>query len=202
MDSFWAKDPSILINKDRLSEFYITNCMSKDEKLNAIVRFFIYSSILCSLYLNNPRYLLLIILALIITYFINKNSTETFDTQENIDPQQQIQDTVKPTIDNPFMNPNIFDDPTKFKATKYDDNSPESEQIKKDIYNKFSYNLYKDVSDIFDSNNGFRQFYTVPDNINEYEEYKQFMYGDMKFSAKENTYDGFKNLYDQLKNKT
>lgn len=198
MDPFWLKDPSILINKDRLSEFYITNTMSKDEKLNAIVRFFIYSSILCSLYLNNPRYLLLIVLALIITYFINQNSTETFVLEENV---SEIQQTVKPTIDNPFMNPNIFDDPTKFKPTKYDDNSPESEEIKKDIYNKFSHNLYKDVSDIFDSNNGFRQFYTVPDNINGHEEFKQFMYGDMKFSAKENTYDSFKNLYDPVKNK-
>lgn len=200
MDPFWLKDPNILIHKDRLSEFYITNSMSKDEKLNAIVRFFIYSSILSTLYLNNPRYLLLILLALIITYFINQNSTETFTESDNIE-QSLNPDTVKPTIDNPFMNPNIFDDPIKFKATKYDDNSPESEEIKKDIYNKFSHNLYKDVSDIFDSNNGFRQFYTVPDNINGHEEFKQFMYGDMKFSAKENTYDGFKNLYDPLKNK-
>lgn len=197
MDSFWLKDPSILIKKERLSEFYITTTMSKDEKLNAIVRFFIYSSILATLYLNNPRYLLLIILALIITYFINQNSTETFESED----QNKIEETVKPTINNPFMNPNVFDDPVKFKATKYADNTPESEEIKKDIYNKFSYNLYKDVSDVYDSNNGFRQFYTVPDNINGHEEFKKFMYGDMRFSAKENTYDGFKNLYDPLQNK-
>jgi hypothetical protein len=209
-DGFWSDTPEILFKKNRLSEFYITNDMTVNEKLNAIVRFFIYSSILCVLYTNNPKYILLIVFALVFTYFIKSNSTENFDCNDPIDsPTQHSMDTthttdddivpVKPTINNPFMNPSIFDDITKFKATDYSDNTPESNEVKKDIYNKFSYNLYKDVDDIFDVNNNFRGFNTVPNPVINYDKFLKYVYGDFNKGAKETTYDGFKNNYENLK---
>lgn len=207
--SFWFDDPNVLTNE--MARFYLVPGMSKNEKLNAITRFVIYASVLAVLYFNNVKYLFPIIIVLLVTYFIHKNTSEAFSGSCNhkfagsgvnsegcygVDSE-----TVRPTINNPFMNPSVFDNPVTFRATKYAENTPESNEIKKDIYNKFSYNLYKDVSDIYDTNNGFRQFYTVPDNLNCYDDFKQFLYGDTKFSSKENTYDGFKNLYDPLKNK-
>ena len=51
-DPFWSGTPEILFQKNRLSEFYISNDMTTNEKLNAIVRFFIYACILSILYTN------------------------------------------------------------------------------------------------------------------------------------------------------
>lgn len=200
-DKFWFDYPQILIDHDRLSEFYISKDMTKTEKLNAIVRFFIYTSILSSLYTNNIKFLMIPILALVITYFIQVNSNEKFDeSYENIIVDDKIIEQV-PTINNPFMNPSVFDNIVTFKASEYGDNSPESNTIKKEIYKKFSHNLFKDSSDIFDTNNSFRQFYTVPNNVNTFEETKEFLYNDFATGGKEKSYNQFKNMYDPLKNK-
>lgn len=200
-DLFWKDSPQILYKQDRLVEFIPTGDQTISEKLNAIMRFAIYSSIFASLYFNKSQYLLIIILVAVITYFIKSNVPEEFNNNEDIPSENIESETVRPTIDNPFMNPSIFDDPIEFRATKYTDNSQDSNDIKKEIFNKFSHNLYKDVSDIYDTNNGFRQFYTVPDNINNYDEYKDFMCPQFKVSGKENTYECFKNVTDPLKSK-
>ena len=72
-DPFWFDQPSILWRQDRFVEFYISCDMNLAEKLNAITRFFIYVSIILSFYLNNFKYLSIIIIVLIITYFIYTN---------------------------------------------------------------------------------------------------------------------------------
>lgn len=65
----------------------------------------------------------------------------------------------KPTIDNPFMNPNIDD---------YDLIEPpepcnvDDDQIKNQISEKFYDNLFLDVSDLWERENSQRQFYTIP----------------------------------------
>lgn len=220
-DPFWLDSPNILFDKDRLSEFYISVDMTKDEKLNSIMRFGCYVSLIMMLYQNDIKYILIGILIGFVTFIIHTNDSENSEDSEGFDDKGKdvlsnvvtgemtdkddtvvdSEDTVKPTINNPFMNPSVFDNPVTFRASKYSDNTPESNKLKKDIYNKFSFNLFKDVSDIYDTNNGFRQFYTVPDNLNNYEEFKNFIHGDFKYSAKENTYDGFKNLYDPLQSK-
>lgn len=202
-DKFWVDDPQILIGHDRLSEFYISKDMTKTEKLNAIVRFFIYTSILATLYTNNTKFLLLPLLALAITYFIHVNSNEKYSEDIELD-SSEINDEIDvkvPTIDNPFMNPTLFDNPSTFKASDYSDNSIESNAIKQEIYKKFNFNLFKDSNDIFDTNGSFRQFYTVPNNINTFEETKEFLYHDFAKGGRESGYNQFKNLYDNLKNK-
>jgi Family of unknown function (DUF5762) len=215
-DPFWSDSPEILLKQTRLAEFYITKSMTKIEKLNAIVRFFIYTCIVSVLYTNNPKYLLLILFALVLTYFIHVNSTENFDSSKlNFDCNDPITNgtlkaingetedekltPVKPTINNPFMNPSIFDDITKWKPTDYSDNTEQSNEVKKDIYNKFSYNLYKDVSDVFDTNNDLRTYYTVPNNVTNYDKFLNFIYKDFNHGAKQSTYNGFKNNYKNLK---
>lgn len=208
-DPFWSDSPQILFQQNRLAEFYITKSMTKTEKLNAIVRFFIYFSILSVLYTNNVKYLLLIVFSLTLTYFINANSTENFDCNDPISSPTQraingeTEDDkltpVEPTINNPFMNPSIFDDITTWKPTDYSDNTEESNKVKKDIYNKFSYNLYKDVSDVFDTNNDLRTYYTVPNNVTNYDKFLNFVYKDFNHGAKQSTYNGFKNQYKNLK---
>jgi len=66
---------------------------------------------------------------------------------------------VKPTIDNPFMNPSPIA-PRNIAPPC----SPLEEGNKKLIEKSFNNNLFKDANDIFNHRNGFRQFYTVPGN--------------------------------------
>ena len=65
-----------------------------------------------------------------------------------------------PTDNNPFANPlftDIVDNPDRPPPCSIDD--PE---IAKDVDDKFNFNLYKDLSDVWDRNNSQRQFYSVP----------------------------------------
>lgn len=198
-DAFWWVDPSIIYNIDRLSEFVVTQDMTTDEKLNAIVRATILFSIIISMYLSDPKYLLLIGVALGITYFIYVNKPpEKFELAEKNQEQKVHLDVRVPTEDSPFMNPNIFDNPATYQSTEYSGNTTEDNAVKKEIFDKFSAGLYRDTSDIYDKNNGFREFYTVPNNIAGYEEYRKFVYGD-KASAKKNSYQSYDNLHQSIK---
>lgn len=77
-----------------------------------------------------------------------------------------IRDTVrndqscrKPTINNPFMNIHVpdFNNGQMPKACNVDDSKIEHKV--QAYYNK---NLFKNIDDVFDSENTFRQFYTMP----------------------------------------
>lgn len=69
------------------------------------------------------------------------------------------QKCVKPTVDNPFMNPSPIA-PRDIGPPC----SPLEEGNKRLIESSFNKNLFKDANDIFNHRNGFRQFYTVPGN--------------------------------------
>lgn len=65
---------------------------------------------------------------------------------------------TEPTKDNPLMNVNIGDDPNKPPPCEYTD------EIKENINEKFNYNLYRDVDDLFERHNSQRQYFTMPEN--------------------------------------
>lgn len=69
---------------------------------------------------------------------------------------------VRPTKDNPFMNILLTDyknNPNRESLNKKPNNNL---NIKKLIDKKFSKNLYKDFSDVFEKQNSQRQYYTTP----------------------------------------
>lgn len=66
---------------------------------------------------------------------------------------------IKPTTDNPFMNFNIFADPTNKPAAPLSYSSP---SLQADIEKKFQNELYRDVSDLYNKQHGQREFYTTP----------------------------------------
>ena len=81
---------------------------------------------------------------------IQKNIIETKETFDN---------SRKPTVNNPFMNINLIThDPTQKQAPPSWNNEPLQEQIE----DKFNYNLYRDVGDLYGKNNSQRQYYTAP----------------------------------------
>ncbi len=162
-DKFWLNDISILFRQDRLLEFWITGDQTNTEKLNSITRFGVYASIILSLYQRNPRYLFLIILTVLITFFIYKFSVKDTEIKEQFEEQQK---TVEPTYNNIFGNPLPGDDPKRPPMIKYYKNDEPSEKIRKEIEDKYSFNLFKDISDIYENQNGQREFYTVASTTN------------------------------------
>lgn len=206
-DSFWLKDPSILVKPDRLLEFFISKDQSINEKLNSIARFGIYVSIILALYHSSPKYLALSLLTFIITYLIytNIDRKEFMETgSEGILSADQIKeniiykDNVKPSINNPFGNSSIIDiidNPKRKPMVDYSENNEASLKVKEDITDAFNYNLYRDVSDVYGRKNSQRQYYTTPSRgsipADPEGEYKNWLYGKMP-SCKDNQYNCLK----------
>ena len=55
-DPFWAEDFSIIYRIDRIKEYFPSDDMSLEEKLNSISRFSLYLGILLYLYNNKSYY--------------------------------------------------------------------------------------------------------------------------------------------------
>jgi len=65
---------------------------------------------------------------------------------------------VQPNTENPFMNPMPFDSRSRNPATNTVNNPVKQSEIEV----LFDFGTYRDVNDIFDKNNGKRQFFTMP----------------------------------------
>lgn len=204
-DQFWIENIGVLFMKDRLVEFFVTCDQTNAEKLNAIVRFGIYLSIVLSMYFNDPKYFGLMFVSFAFTYFVHKFSDKEQEKfvcnleDGNINDKNIQKVYTTPTLNNPFMNPTMMDSSDKPLPFDYSENNEKSTEIKKQTKEAFEYNLYQDVGDLYSTNNSYRQFYTVP-NDDPDGSFKDFLYGNIH-SAKENTYNSYKNLYEPLQSK-
>lgn len=163
-DPFWFNDYKILIDKDRLTEFFPNQYMSHSEKLNAILRFSIYATFILMLYYKTGNLLVIPLFIGGLTLYIHKFNR--LPEEEKLEGEhKKIMKELKgkcdvPTKENPFMNTLVHelnDGPKKSNCNVEDDD------VKEDIEKHFNYNLYKDVNDIYNKNNSQRQFYTVPE---------------------------------------
>ena len=192
-DPFWANDLYILFSIERLHEFFPSEKMTVDEKLNSIVRLAIYLSIILSMYHSDQRYFLILFATLSVTYFIfrfyNKsNKSEIKNKRKTVESLETLENTcTRPTQDNPFMNYTMFDRITensdKLPACKIDD-----PKIQKEMEEYFNNNLYKDVSDVFNKRNSQRQFFTMPSTtvVNDQGEFANWLYNSPQ-TCKENS---------------
>jgi len=169
-DLFWLDDYKILFYNERLTHFFPTIYMTFIEKLNAIFRLSIYLSIILYLFTGNYLYFYIMIIIGLFTVFIyyyQRDNIELYFNSDKNDPENSIiqnnfdenNNVIKPTTENPFMNINLITD------NKEKDEAPPSwnnENIQKDIEDKFGYNLYRDVGDLYGKSNSQREFYTMP----------------------------------------
>jgi len=157
-DPSWVDDYTILINGNRLSDFFPSKEFSFSENLNAIVRFSVYCSLLLYLFGNSYIVFYIAIGAFAITYILwtFRDITEGFLEKEKYKGDRSVE--VKPTIDNPFMN---------VLLTDYMDNPerkpvPITDTVEEEIENKFYFNLYRELGDVYEKNHSERQFFTMP----------------------------------------
>jgi hypothetical protein len=169
-DPFWINDYKILFYSQRLTDFFPTIHMTLIEKLNAIFRLSIYLSIILYLFTSNYLYFYIMIIVGLFTAFIyynQKDNIELYFNSDSNDPENSIiktdidkqNNTVKPTTENPFMNINLI---TDNKEKQEAPSSWNNENMQKDIEDKFGYNLYRDVGDLYGKSNSQREYYTMP----------------------------------------
>jgi len=169
-DTFWLNDYKILFYQDNLTQFFPNITMTLVEKLNAIFRMSIYLSILLYLLTNNYLYLYIMIIIGIFTCYIYYNQKDNiemyFNTINNSDNNiisERIIDNnsnnIEPTTENPFMNINLITDNKEKPSAPPSWNS---DKLQKKIEDKFGYNLYRDVGDLYGKSNSQRQYYTAP----------------------------------------
>ena len=155
--------------------------MTFKEKLLAIVNLIIFLSLIFSLIFRNFIFILLgIILLIFIFYIYLYDEKVKIDTNETLNNRNlAIYDNkicVKPSNDNPFMNPTIIDyanSNNNIKACPFD-----KEIVKDNINTYFKQNVYKDINDIYERNFSERQFYTVPSTTipNDRQSFEKWLY--------------------------
>lgn len=174
-DPFWLDNFKVLYAKNKIAQFFPTYDMTLVEKLNAMTRLSIILSFILYLFTKNYHYFFIMILIMFFTVFIyktQKDNVELFlnslkgseqnDINEKVFNSEHMfsgKEKIEPTVNNPFMNINLItDDKTKPSAPKIW-NDP---QIKEKVEDKFQYNLYRDVSDVYNKNNGQFYYYQMP----------------------------------------
>jgi len=177
---FWSENPKILFDKMNYLKFFPNSSMDTIEKLNAIMRLSIYLGLALILTTNNYKYFYLPIMTGVFTFGVYKYKLDTVETFFNMyeqDNQEKKLDSVNctvPTANNPFMNINLISDPKDKKKA-----CSSSDKVKSEITNNFDINLYKNVSDVFENQNGQRTFYTMPSTTipNEQTKFAKWLYG-------------------------
>lgn len=164
-EKIWYDDIQGLFTVDRYYVIIPSQTMTLEEKLNACVRFFIYLGVILALLKNDARYLFFGIVALVLSVILyqyeqkDKQRAEAFLASKNLDVMNE-QLCVRSTLDNPFMNPSVYDygaNPTRPSAC--DVTNP---KIQNAIDANFSAKLFKDVGDLYGKMASQREFYTVP----------------------------------------
>ena len=195
---FWIDNLNELFNP----VLYPNINMTIEEKINAIIRLILFIGIIATLIFNDSRYILFILIIMLISiliynYQMEKNrKIEKYLNDNDLDIINN-EKCVKPTQENPFMNPSLIGNNNKYNSC-----SIENEHIKDNIDYFFNKNVFRETDDIYDKSLLDRQFYTVPSTSipNNREKLASWLY-DRGPSCKENNGEQcYDNLYNNIKN--
>lgn len=200
---FWTNDINILFQPVLIP----LDHMSIDEKLNALTRLVIFVCLIIALLLQDSRFLLLmiiLIIAIVIVYqYYNQYSvrSDTFLNSKNLNVIDN-QLCIKPTSENPFMNPNLTDiTEDEYNSATIQACPIYSKTIDESIDKIYDESVYKNADDIYDRSIGKRQFYTVPGNKvpNDQMVFANWLYNRGKSCKENNGAKCYDNLYTDLR---
>lgn len=160
-DPFWYENPKILIQQNRLIEFFPHDEMTLYEKLNAMVRFGIYFALLVYAFQRNTKMFFFPLFLIGLTLYLYKIDYQTdIGTSYFTLSRSKKEECQPPTDNNPFMNVLVSDyteNPQRKRACNINEKS-----VQKEVEEKFEKNLYKNTVDIWGRNNSQREYYTMP----------------------------------------
>lgn len=164
-EKIWYENLSGFITPTNYFVLLPTQSMTLEERLNAILRFFLYLGILLAFIKADARYLFFGIMAAIISILIYETNrrrmkqAEAFLNEKKIDVVDNKVCSIS-TVDNPFMNTTVADlgyNPERPAAC-----SITNESVADQMDENFNARLFKDVSDLYGKLASQRQFYTMP----------------------------------------
>ena len=180
------------------------NYMTFEEKINSVMRFVIFVGIMATLIFNDSKYIVFVLVIMIISIIIFNYHQEIIAESEKYLNTNDIdiidnKKCYKPSIHNPFMNPNIthiHENSDKLKNCPID-NSQVNDAMKKYFYT----NIFREADDIYDKNLLERQFYTVPSTSipNEREKLADWLYNRGTSCKENNGEQCYNNLYNEIR---
>tara|TARA_Y100000996_G_C22418673_1_gene600434 strand:- start:237 stop:917 length:681 start_codon:yes stop_codon:yes gene_type:complete len=194
-DKFWIYDPYILLDKNTLLDIWPKESMTREQKLNAISKFVIFTTIIGFFLFRNLKLLftgiITLVIIIILYYFLNKKDSEFKETFSNTNLYQKYKHNyTNPNINNPLMNvllPEIQDNNMRLPAAPSYNESVEKEinNSAKDIV-KRNFNdenvdekLFNNLGDNFQFEQSMRQWHTMPNTTipNNQKDFAKFCYG-------------------------
>ena len=168
MTELWYNNLSILLTD--MEQFFPSNKLSENEKINAIARLAIYYGIIILVLRKDQTYLAISVVLLIVSYMLG--NTERF---ESLEQKKNNRKCYKPTTQNPFMNFTIgdyYNDPERPKNCDIDD-------VREEMREKFHQKLVPDPNDLWGHNISDRNFYTMPVTtiVNDQTGFGNWLYG-------------------------
>lgn len=200
---FWYQDPNILFNKEFISEFFPLTDMTFNQKLNALSRTIIFSTVIVFAFSRSIASLLASFVTLFAIYVLFSNQKEGFSFDDEYDDNNPTFDYIKqnnisitedvfqnPTAKNPFSNALIADDSTRKPAPPIT-----RESVKNDILTQakilvkeanpgqpdITDKLFKDLNDKLGFEQSLRPFHSNANNTipNDQGAFADFCYGSM-----------------------
>ena len=196
---FWLYDPSILLKKEEMMEFWPREKQSMAEKLNAVTRSILVLTTLG--YLSTKSFNILVsgIVTLVVVVALYKSkSHENFDIKNRtmkaskelneLNINELAKKLTKPTNDNPYMNympMDYLDKPDKAPALPLFNNKVKR-LADEAAFSHLDPRLLNTLGDAMEYDTFARNFHTMPSttNPNDQKAFAEFCYGNMK-SCKE-----------------
>lgn len=198
---FWLDNISELMNPVIIPDINMTI----EEKINAIIRAIIFIGLICTLVFNDTRYILFVIIIMIVSILIINYQ---YEKNKKIEKYLDLNDLdivdnkkcIKPTENNPFMNPNILT--TKKGNQEYAACSIHNKNVNKNINKYFYEKIFRNADDIYDKSTLDRQFYTVASTTipNNREKLGDWLYNRGPSCKEGNGSKCYNNLYNDIKN--
>jgi len=161
-DPVWYRAPTVVLQ--RPLEFFPSRGMTPTERLNAMVRFILYGSVLVALYRNDATVLgigLVVTLVLTLVHMMShkaRKGQEEYDSHSIGDNAREgLTKCTAPTKENPFMNTLTNEFSTNKKPP-----CPQTPCIEKKTQDAFEEGLVRELSDVYNKRASDRQFYTTP----------------------------------------
>lgn len=196
-NTFWLNDPTILFNKEYITELWPTEKLSMAAKLNAITRTVIILGILGYFVTRSFKIPISAVVTLIILIIIYKTQQKNNTTKDRYTKnlvkegftnsplyQGEPEQFTRPTPSNPLMNvllPEIKDNPTR-KAAAPSFNPVVEKEINDNVGNVgIDPRLFVDLGDKLSFENSMRQFYSTANSRvpNDQTAFAEFCYGNM-----------------------
>jgi hypothetical protein len=193
-ETIWTKDFNVLFEKEKLFKYIPLNSYSNYEKINSMMRFTLYISVLLSFLYKNLNYFFIFIICGVVTFIMYNNEEKKDDKillenlenynkikndpdikKHKINHKKYLKKCVLPSRNNPFMNVLPTDNRKRKEACK----SYNDEKIKNLVDDKFSKGLYKDINSVYNNENSQREFYTMPNTTipNKQGDFANWLYG-------------------------